>query len=191
MGSGWEQHIARLIDQAHETLSSSAYSRRHRQSSSAPSPYGSLSSPYRGGSTTPLRSASTTFRGDRGASYRRGSEGWDESSFVKESSGGGGGCPSPLMAPPPPPFSRLAGARVHDARIDGLEDRVKLEVQTVVRRDVSTLVYFVLYSIRSTAVRRVEVDPWCAILSLRIWYLVRTCCCCITSTYIRLLTLRK
>lgn len=140
MGSGWEQHIARLIDQAHETLSSSAYSRRHHVSGSAPSPYGSLSSPYRGSSTTPLRSAPATFRGDRGASYRRGSAGWDESSFARESSAGGGGCPSPSMVPPPPPFSRLAGARVHDARIDGLEDRVKLEVQTVVRRDVSTAI---------------------------------------------------
>lgn len=139
MGSGWEQHIARLINQAHETLSSSAYSRRHHLSGGAPSPYcGSVSSPYRG-SSTPLRSTPSTFRGDRGASYRRGSEGWDESSFAKDPCGGGiGACPSPSMAPPPPPFSRLAGARVHDARIDGLEDRVKLEVQTVVRRDVRT-----------------------------------------------------
>lgn len=179
MGSGWEQHIARLIDQAHETLNSSAYSRRHHLSGSASSPYGNLSSPYRG-SATPLRSAPGTFRGDRGASYRRGSEGWDESSFVKESNGGGGGCLSPSMAPPPPPFSRLAAARVHDARIDGLEDRVKLEVQTVVRRDVSTTTVpsteYLVYN--NTAVSRVE--PWCDLLSplilvppaLLTWYLI-------------------
>lgn len=168
MGSGWEQHIARLIDQAHETLNSSAYSRRHHLSGSAPSPYGNLSSPYRGSSATPLRSTAGTFRGDRGASYRRGSEGWDESSFVNESNGVGGGCPSPSMAPPPPPFSRLAGARVHDARIDGLEDRVKLEVQTVVRRDVSTTIVPSTVPGTSTATAVSRVDPCCALLSSRI-----------------------
>lgn len=56
--------------------------------------------------------------------------------------GGGSGDGFPVTYPPPPapaPFSRLAAARVDSARIDGMEDRIKLEVQTVVRRDVSAL----------------------------------------------------
>lgn len=144
IGSGWEANIARLINQANETLSSSAHSRRQQ------------TSPYRGSRPpSPLRHPPpTTFRGDRGASYRRDSTGWDASLLSRSGNGGysdgyAGPGSSPTKTRPhsssntppaaPATFSRLTEARVNDARMDGMEDRVRLEVQTVVRRDVSTL----------------------------------------------------
>lgn len=137
MGSGWEANIARLINQANETLSSSAHSRLQH------------TSPYRGSiNPSPLRhpAPAATFRGDRSASYRRDLTGWD-ASLLSRAGGGGysGGCVGPGSSPTkmrpttaPATFSRLTEARVNDARIDGMEDRIRLEVQTVVRRDVST-----------------------------------------------------
>lgn len=139
MGSAWESNIARLIEQANETLSSSTHARhrggsentvsprrRHRTRTGDPSPH--------------LPASPSTFRGDRGASYRRGSEGWDASLLIRERMvGGGDGLPMPPPAPATSvaPYSRLTAARVDGARIDGMEERIKLEVQTVVRRDVS------------------------------------------------------
>ncbi|CAM9870317.1 unnamed protein product [Ectocarpus sp. 4 AP-2014] len=138
MGDGWESNIARLIDQANRTLSSSANARQNGGG-------GRTASPHRGDRHNPLSLSSaappSTFRGDRGASYRRGTEGWGASLLVRDRVGddGGSGDKFPAPYPPPPapaPFSRLAAARVDGARIDGMEDRIKLEVQTVVRRDV-------------------------------------------------------
>lgn len=146
MGSAWESNIARLIDQANETLSSSAYA-RHRGGGER-----TLSPCRRHRPRTcdqlPLPPASpSTFRGDRSASYRRGSEGWDASLLSRERVGGGGArgeggfsVPPPVPAAAATPYSRLTAARVDGARIDGMEERIKLEVQTVVRRDVSTSV---------------------------------------------------
>ncbi|CAM9502050.1 unnamed protein product [Ectocarpus sp. 6 AP-2014] len=138
MGDGWESNIARLIDQANRTLSSSANARQNGG--------GRTASPHRGYRHNPLPLSSaaspSTFRGDRGASYRRGTEGWGASLLLvrdRVGDGGGSGDKFPAPYPPPPapaPFSRLAEARVDGARIDGMEDRIKLEVQTVVRRDV-------------------------------------------------------
>lgn len=139
-GDGWESNIARLIDQANRTLSSSANARQNGG--------GRTASPHRGYHHNPLPLSSaaspSTFRGDRGASYRRGTEEWGASLSVRDRVGDGGGpgdgFPAPYPPPPAPaPFSRLAAARVDGARIDGMEDRIKLEVQTVVRRDVSAL----------------------------------------------------
>lgn len=136
MGSGWEANIARLINQANEALSSSAHSRLQH------------TSPYRGSRTpSPLRHPTpATFRSDRSASYRRDLTGWDASLLSR--AGGGrysDGCVGPGSSPTkvrptaaPATFSRLTEARVNDARIDGMEDKIRLEVQTVVRRDVST-----------------------------------------------------
>ncbi|CAN0394127.1 unnamed protein product, partial [Ectocarpus sp. 12 AP-2014] len=138
MGDGWESNIARLIDQANRTLSSSANARQNSGS-------GRTASPHRGDRHNPLSLSSaaspSTFRGDRGASYRRGTEGWGASLLVRDRVGDGSGSgdkfPAPYPPPPAPaPFSRLAADRVDGARIDGMEDRIKLEVQTVVRRDV-------------------------------------------------------
>lgn len=126
MGSGWETNIARLIDQANETLNTSAYSRRG-------------GSPYRGrANAASLGPAPTSFRADRAATYRRGSDGWDPPLLVRRRDFEGTDSSPPPM-PPPASFSRLASARVDSARVDGMEDRIKLEVQTVVRRDVSSL----------------------------------------------------
>lgn len=141
MGDGWESNIARLIDQANITLSSSANARQNGGG-------GRTASPHRGYRHNPLPLSSaaspSTFRGDRGASYRRGTEGWGASLLVRDRVGDGGGSGDKFPAPYPPPpapalFSRLAAARVDGARIDGMEDRIKLEVQTVVGRDVSAL----------------------------------------------------
>lgn len=136
MGSGWEANIARLIDQANETLSSSARSRQYSQAQFFRSADGSgvirpASSPYRG-SPVSNRFSPTSFRGDRAASYRRGSEGWDTSLLMKgPSARPGRAFVGTALIPPPVPLSHLARARVNDARIDGMEDRIKLEVQPV------------------------------------------------------------
>lgn len=147
MGSCWESNIARLIDQANETLSSSAYTRHHGDIERT------LPMRRRGHRTStrspsPLHSAApSNFRGDRGTSYRRGSEGWDASLLTRERAGGGAGSAGdgfPIPCPPPAApasYSRLAAARVDGARIDGMEDIIKLEVQTVVRRDVSNVLF--------------------------------------------------
>lgn len=144
MGPSWESNIARLIDQANETLSSSAYIRHHGAGEGTFLP---MRRGHRKGTNSPSQFHSavpSTFRGDRSASYRRGSEGWDASLSTRERAGGGVGSISdgfPMACPPSPApasHSRLAAARVDTARIDGMEDRIKLEVQTLVRRDVST-----------------------------------------------------
>lgn len=146
MGACWESNIARLIDQANETLSSSAYYVRHHGSGERTSL--SMRRGHRTStrSPSPLRSAvPSNFWGDRSASYRRGPEGWDASLLTRERAGGGVGSVGdglPMPFPPSPasaPYSRLAAARVDTARIDGMEDRIKLEVQTLVRKDVSTI----------------------------------------------------
>lgn len=127
VGSGWEANIARLIDQANETLCSSAYL-RHANGDRTPSPHISHRKTIR--RSSPLHSAApTTFRGDRGASYRRGSEGWDASVFMREPGGD-----RFLPSPPPAPYSNAVAARVEGAKIDGMEDRIKLEVQSNVSR---------------------------------------------------------
>ena len=135
MGSGWESNIARLIDEANATLSSSAYFRGtlpphvdRRTSTSTRQP-------------SPLRSAApATFRGDRSASYRRDSEGWDASLLIRQprSDGGRGGGGFPVPPPPPAPafYSRPVASRVDSARIESMEDRIN-DVQT----NVSTCVY--------------------------------------------------
>lgn len=126
VGSGWEANIARLIDQANATLSSSAYLRHTN---------GERTSPHIGHRKTlrkssPLGSAvPATFRGDRGASYRRGSEGWDASLFIR-GRGGDGVVGDRFLPSPPAPYSSAAASRVEGAKIDGMEDRIKLEVQT-------------------------------------------------------------
>ncbi|CAN0115664.1 unnamed protein product, partial [Hapterophycus canaliculatus] len=141
MGSAWESNIARLIEQANETLSSSAYTRQRGGIERTPSPCRRRRARIL--DPSPLCPASpSTFRGDRGASYRRGSEGWDASLLTRERVGGGGASESGLPMPPLAPaavatYSRLTAARVDCARIDGMEERIKLEVQTVVRRDVN------------------------------------------------------
>lgn len=140
MGSGWEANIARLIDQANETLSSSAHSRQHKVVGHGSERSTGASSPYRGNPSF-FRSSPTTFRGNRSASYRRGSGSWDASLLVDRPSARpfGFSAVDSTVPPIPPPasFSRSAGARVDSAKIDGMEDRVRLEVQTAVRRDVS------------------------------------------------------
>lgn len=133
MGSGWEANIARLIDEANATLSSSAYFRHHSERT--------LLTPHADHRTitrkpSPLRSAApANFRGDRSASYRRDSEGWDASSLlIRQPRDGGGGWGDRFPVPPPPPapasYSRPVEARVDSARIEGMENRIKLEVQT-------------------------------------------------------------
>lgn len=131
VGSGWEVNIARLIDQANETLSSSAYPRRANGERSSP-PRISRRSTVR--TSSPLRSAvPATFRGDRGASYRRGSEGWDASVFGRERGGDSVVCER-FPPSPPAPYSSAVTARVEGAKLDGMEDRIKLEVQTNVSK---------------------------------------------------------
>lgn len=148
MGSCWEKNISRLLEQANDTLASSARSRHHSHSQKVThSESGSgrwdarTSPPYRGRSF-PLRSGLSNFRGDRSASYRRGSDAWDSSLLESRPDGFDGfGLDSPPSHRPAPlsaSFSRRAGARVDEARLDGMEDRVRLEVQAVVRRDVSS-----------------------------------------------------
>lgn len=93
-------------------------------------------------------SYSSSFRGDRGASYRLNDDtaaAWDVTQGLEgdarrpASARGTARSTKPLRAtsPPPPPLSRFAEARVHEARIEGLEDKIKLEVQTMMRLDVS------------------------------------------------------
>lgn len=143
MGSEWEAYIARLIDRANETLAGSAakswHSRHFARADHTGVGSAGPSFPYRGGTAT-QNPGPTTFRGDRGASYRRGSGAWDASLLVKNSQAWSKRSDGFVSRSPPIPtasYSRLAEARVHDARLDGMEDRVKLEVQTAVRRDVS------------------------------------------------------
>lgn len=129
VGSGWEANIARLIDQANETLSSSAYLRR-ANGGRAPSPHVSHRNTILVGKSSPLRSAvPATFRGDRSISYRRGSERWDASLSNRER-GGESVLSDRFLPSPPAPYSSASAARVEGAKIDGMEDRIKLEVQT-------------------------------------------------------------
>lgn len=137
VGSGWEANIARLIDQANETLRSSAYL-RHDHANGARTPSSHMGHRNTLRQSSPLRSAvPATFRGDRGASYRRGSEGWDAPLFARGRGGDGGLGDRFPPSHPPSPYSSVVAARVEGAKIDGMEDRIKLEVQT----NVSTFRY--------------------------------------------------
>ena len=150
MGSGWEANIAKLIEKANETLAGSAQSRSRNYYSyndrggSGRSCGGVPSSSSRSRVAFALNSAPKTFRGERSASYRCGTGGWD-TSFLGDRSRvplpRPDGFPSNLPQAPTrfSSFSRPAEARVNDARIVGMEDRIKLEVQTLVRSDVSTV----------------------------------------------------
>ncbi len=132
MGSGWESNIARLIDEANTTLSNSAYFRHHGERNLPP--HADHRTTTR--KPSPLRSAGApaTFRGDRSASYRRDSEGWDASALLIRQPRAGGGRGDRFPVPPPPPtpasYSRPVATRVDNARIEGMEDRIKLDVQT-------------------------------------------------------------
>lgn len=179
MGDGWEANIARLIDQANQTLSRSASSSHHanyrrkaytassldlglrddRRSSTADTraafatsmPSGrSLSSPHQSGtnhSSSSFRTRPPSFRGDRGASYRLNGNtaAWDIPQRLgvlarpasSDNFSPRARSPPRATTPPPPPLSRVAECRVNDARIEGMEDRIKLVVHALVRRDVS------------------------------------------------------
>lgn len=190
MGDGWEINIARLIDQANETLARRSSSKRNVTSPSSTlfarngnmtnrrrnsshflrggagdagsdvSQYhhaGASSStrrPYhRFGdlSAVTRRPLSSVLNGEhRRASYLR-DTGWDvprpKSSALlaarpvpssRKSFAGGTDERRSRSPPPPPLLSREAKSRVNDAKIDGMEDRIKLEVHTMVRRDVRT-----------------------------------------------------
>lgn len=148
MENGWEVNIARLIDKANETLAASAQSRHYdyvhtnRRDWSGRNNGGASSSSSMGisfASTT----APSTLQGDRGASYRYGSGGWDRSSRgnrpqVPLPHADGVSSNQPL-ASRSANFSRPVEARMNDERNTDMENRIKLEVQAVVQRDVSTV----------------------------------------------------
>lgn len=171
MGDGWEANIARLIDEANQTLSKSTSSSSHRANyrrkknaissvdlglregyrSSTVDPRAafatdsSVSSPRQRttdySSSSPLTRPSS-FRGDRGASYHLNDNmsAWDIpqnlGGLARPASSSRARSPPRATTPPTPPLSRFAESRVNDARIEAMEDRIKLELHTVVRRDV-------------------------------------------------------
>lgn len=147
MESGWEINIARLIDKANETLAASAQSRPHdyvhinRRGWSGRN-HGGASSSSSMGVSFASTSAPTTLQGDRDALYRYESEGWDRSSRgnrlqvpLPPSDGVSSNRPLALRSPS---FSEPVEARMDDERINGMETRIKLEVQAVIQRYVST-----------------------------------------------------
>lgn len=134
MGDRWAANISRLIDHADKTLSSSSTSHRrrsrsmsqrgngNRNSGLSPNPHDSPIHP------SPFCCDRRVLSSETGRLTPPGSR-----SLPRSSNDSDARPPPPLT---PTPLSRHSEARINLARFEGMEDRIKLEVHAMIRRDV-------------------------------------------------------